>query len=139
MKRVTTGAYIMSAAHQSPKRKSPVPPQRARACAHSCMIRSISFRTSSLNSLEGKLLRTFIGSSRLKLAKPECISAAIERATARAALPRASRVGTKAVGEELDDREAVPNDDVAIPQDRHFAERGRELVAVAEFLPFFVE
>ena len=84
MKRVTTGAYIMSAAHHSPNRNSPVPPKRARACAHNCMIRSISSLTSSLSWRGVKLLRTFIGSSRLKLAKPECISADIERATARA-------------------------------------------------------
>src|SRR3954451_2911475 len=84
MKRVTTGAYMMSAAHQSPNRKSPVPPKRARDCAHNCRTRSISSRTSGVRSLGGKLLRTFIGNSRRRLANPECISADIDRATARA-------------------------------------------------------
>ena len=44
-----------------------------------------------------------------------------------------------AVGEKLDDRQAVPDDDLAVPQDRHLAERGRELVAFAPLLPFGVE
>ena len=140
MKRVTTGAYMMSAAHQSPNRKSPVPPKRARACAHSWRMRSISSRTGSLSSFGGKLLRTFIGSSRRRLAKPECISAAIERAiAARAFVLGPIERRPVAVGEELDDRQAVPHDAFAVPQDRHLAERRRELVAFAPLLPFVVE
>ena len=44
-----------------------------------------------------------------------------------------------AVGEELDDREAVPDDAVAVPQDRHLAERRGEFVAFAALLPLLVE
>ncbi len=43
------------------------------------------------------------------------------------------------VGEELDDGEAVPDDAVAVPQDRNLAERRRELAAFAAFLPVGVE
>src|SRR5579864_9580926 len=44
-----------------------------------------------------------------------------------------------AVGEEFNDRKAVPNDNVAIPEDRYLAEGGRELIAFTPFVPILIE
>src|SRR5690348_9119459 len=43
------------------------------------------------------------------------------------------------VGEEFDDRQAVPDDAVAVPQNRNLAEGRSEFVAFAPLFPFVVE
>ena len=140
MKRVTTGAYIMSAAHQSPNRKSPVPPKRARACAHSCRIRSISSVTSFAEILGWV---TFADVHRQFAAK--VVEARVHfrrhrpRHPARAIIFGPVTVPADPIREELDDRQAVPHDAFTVPQDRHLAERRGEFVALAPLLPFRVE
>ena len=141
MKRVTTGAYMMSAAHQSPNRKSPVPPKRARACAHNCRMRSISPRTSSL-----ELLRAESSCGRSSAVRGggwqscECISAAIDRAMPRAASSsgqnrsRPSRSARNSMIARLSQTTTSPSHRIGtLPSD------GRELVAFAALLPFVVE
>ena len=53
------------------------------------------------------------------------------------ARPVAGAVGL--VGEPFDDREAVPDHGLVVPQDRHLAARGRELVALGALVPGLVE
>ena len=48
-------------------------------------------------------------------------------------------VAADAVDEEFDDRKAVPDHAIAVPEDRHLAHRRRELVALAALLPLLVE
>ena len=53
------------------------------------------------------------------------------------ARPVARPVGL--VGEPFDDREAVPDHGLVVPQDRHLAARRRELVALGALVPLLVE
>ena len=53
------------------------------------------------------------------------------------ARPVARPVGL--VGEPFDDREAVPDHGLVVPQDRHLAARRRELVALGALVPVLVE
>src|SRR5260221_3715303 len=85
---MTTGAYIASAALKAPKRKGPPAPKRARASPHNASMRSMFARTASFMPLPGCAARMFIGMWLRRSRKPECISAAIERAKARAASSR---------------------------------------------------
>ena len=42
------------------------------------------------------------------------------------------------ISEEFDDRQAVPDDAILVPQDRYLAGRGSELVALAAAISFLV-
>ena len=61
------------------------------------------------------------------------------RHPARGVIGRPEFVAPDAVGKEFDDRDRIPHHAVAVPQDRHLAERRREFIALAELFPSLVE
>jgi hypothetical protein len=83
LKRITTGAYMASAAEKAPKRNGPAAPNRPRASAHSFSMRSMFACTSGFMPLPGCEERMFMGMFERRSRKPECISAAAQRAKAR--------------------------------------------------------
>jgi len=89
MKRSTTGAYMASAiVYSAPNSHGPPAPKRWRQSFHSSSIRSMSAVSAAGIAVWRLRARAFIGHSDRRVWNPECISAATERATARASRAR---------------------------------------------------
>ena len=70
MKRITTGAYIASAAENAPKRTGPAAPKRCRACDQSASMRvDVRAHLRGVMPLPGCAARMFIGMLRAHVAE----------------------------------------------------------------------